>query len=110
MPESRLSEVAQELLRQSGKHKVDWEDTGRRASYRVVSPDVVLAISRVQPVLEEDSELRLELMNETGRVIDSVETSHEDPMHLILSQIFELAEQHVRDIGINQALDYLKSR
>ena len=107
MPESRMNEVAQELLSQSSGHKVSWEETSRRGSYRVVYPDVVLIISRTYPTLE-DSELSLELMGETGRVVDSLDTQPEDDMYAVLGQIFDLAEQHVREIGINKALDYLK--
>tara|TARA_B100000315_G_C14397544_1_gene504896 strand:- start:149 stop:481 length:333 start_codon:yes stop_codon:yes gene_type:complete len=108
MPESRMNEVAQELSSQSKDGKVSWEDAGRRASYRVFFPDVVLVISRMQPSLEEGSDLQLELMSDTGSVIDSLDTTPEETMHLVLSEIFDLAEQHVRDIGINKALDYLK--
>ena len=107
MPESRMNEVAQELLSQSSGHKVGWEETSRRGSYRVVFPDVVLIISRTYPTLEE-SELSLELMGETGRVVDSLDTQPEDDMYAVLIQIFDLAGQHVRELGINKALDYLK--
>ena len=108
MPESRLNEVAQQLLDQSIDHKVAWEEAGRTDSYRVFFPDIVLAISRIQPSLGRDSDLRLELMSDAGRVIDSLETTPEGEMHSILGQIFDLAEQHVLDAGINKALDYLK--
>ena len=107
MPESRMNGVAQELLSQSSGHKVGWEETSRRGSYRVVFPDVVLIISRTYPTLEE-SELSLELMGETGRVVDSLDTQPEDDMYAVLIQIFDLAGQHVRELGINKALDYLK--
>lgn len=108
MPESGLNEVAQQLLSQSRDHKITWEEASRTGSYRVFFPDIVLAISRTEPSFKLDSDLRLELMSDAGRVIDSLETTLEDDMHSILSQIFELAEQHVRDTGINKALDYLK--
>lgn len=108
MPESKMHELAQKLLGQSKDEKVDWEDIGRRGSYRVIFPDVALTITRVWEDLEEASDLRLELMNETGSVIDSIETEPEDAMHSLLSQIFDLAQQHVQRIGINKALEYLK--
>ena len=107
MPESRMNEVAQALLSQSKDHEVSWEETTRRGSYRVVFPDVVLIVSRTYPTLE-DSDLSLELMGETGRVVDSLHTKPEDDMHPVLSQIFNLAEQDIRDYGINKALGYLK--
>jgi len=108
MPESRMTEVAQELLSNSRDHNVAWEDGATRGSYRVFFPDVVLTISRIYPSLEESSDLRFELMNDTGRVIESLDTTPEETMHSVLSEIFDLAEQHVRDTGINKALNYLK--
>ena len=107
MAESRMDEVAQELLRKSKDGKLQWEESGKRGSYRVIFPDVVLAISRDFPT-EEDSDLTLELISEAGRVIDSLETTPEDPMHSTLSQMFDLAQQGIRDSGIDKALDYLK--
>ena len=108
MPESRMNELAQNLLDQSNQDKIDWESTGARASYRVIFPDVVLTISRVHLDIRETSDLRLELMNETGRVLNLLETAPEDSMHSLLEQIFDLAERHVRDAGIDKALENLK--
>jgi hypothetical protein len=108
MPESRINEVARELLGQSKEDKVDWESTGIRGSYRVIFPDVALTIYRVYLDYEETSDLLLELMNETGRVIDPLEAAPEHSMHCVLAQIFDLAERHVRDAGIDKALEYLK--
>lgn len=107
MDESRMNEVAQALLSQSKDNEVVWEESSRKGSYRVVFPDVVLTVSKTYPSSEE-SDVTLELMNETGRVVDSLSTYPDNDMHSILSQIFELAEQHVRDTGINKALGYLK--
>ncbi|MDA0264175.1 MAG: hypothetical protein O3A93_10315 [Chloroflexi bacterium] len=107
MPESKLDEVANKLLGQSKENKVNWEDTGKRGTYRVFFPDVALAITKVYPS-SEDSELCLELMNESGSVIDYLETAPGDRYHSLLSQIFDFAQQHVRDAGINKALEYLK--
>ena len=84
-----------------------WEETGRRDSYRVFFPDIGLTISRTYPTIE-DSDLKLELISENGTVIDSLETEPEDEAHAVLSQIFDLAEQLVRDSNIDKALDYLK--
>ena len=108
MPESKMHELAQNLLGQSKEDKIDWESTGAHASYRVIFPDVVLTISRVYLDIGETSDLRLELMNETGRVINLLETAPEDYMHSLFEQIFDLAERHVRDAGIDKALEYLK--
>lgn len=108
MPESNMKEVAEQLLTQSKEHKVTWEETSRRGAYRVHFPDIALTITRVSPSLEDSSDMRLELMSEAGRVIESLETTPEDPMYSTLSQIFDLAQQDIRDSGIDKALDYLK--
>jgi hypothetical protein len=47
-------------------------------------------------------------MSDTGRVIDSLDTTSVNTMHSVLSEIYGLAERHVRDTGIDKALDYLK--
>ena len=110
MPESKINEVAQKLLDQSEEHKVNWEDAGKIGSYRVFFPDVVLAISQVYLTLEEPEEIpdfRLELMGETGRVIEFLQTAPGEPMYLVLSEIFNLASQQIRDLGITKALEYL---
>ena len=111
MPESRMEEVATELLRQSNSQNVNWEETIRRfshgESYRVIFPDVALIIDRI-PSLDEEPTLTLSLVGETGREVDSLSTGPSHPMHSTLSDIFDLAEQHVRDSGINKALEYLK--
>lgn len=107
MAETKMQELARKLLGQSKEDKVDWEDSGRRGSFRVIFPDVALTISRRSPSSEE-SELQFELMNESGRVIDYLLTSPEDSMHSTLSQIFDLADEHIRETGISKALEYLK--
>ena len=108
MPESKMNEVAEQLLSQSKEHKVSWEEISRRGAYRVHFPDIALTITRVNTYLEEVSGMRLELMSDAGSVIDSLETKPEDSMHSILSQIFDLAQQEIRDSGIDKALGYLK--
>tara|TARA_B100000315_G_C14066824_1_gene358781 strand:- start:44 stop:373 length:330 start_codon:yes stop_codon:yes gene_type:complete len=108
MPESRMFEVAQELLIRARDHKVSWEETSWRGTYRVVFPDVVLTIPRTYPTLE-DSGLSLKLMSETGRVVDSLDIEPDNDGYAALSQIFDFAEQYVRDTGVNKALHYLKS-
>ena len=58
--------------------------------------------------IAETCNLRLKWMNETGRVIKCLETEPEDSMESLLEQVLDLVEQHVRDAGINKALEYLK--
>jgi len=106
MPEPRMNEVAQELLSQSKDQKVDWEKAGKAASYRVFFPDIALTISRLGTL--DETHFELDLIGESGTAIDSLHTAPEDTMQPVLTEIFYLAEQHVRDNGINKALGYLK--
>lgn len=108
MPELTMSQVAEQLLSQTKEHKVNWEETSRKGSYRVHFPDIALTITRVSPNLDEVSDMRLELMSDGGRVIDSLDAAHENPMHSTLNQIFEIAQQDIQDSGIDKALNYLK--
>jgi len=116
MAESRMLELAQELAAQSRAGKVVWGETGRKEVYRVYFPDVVLTISMSESPSEDPhvddwvTTYRLDLGSESGRVIDSLSVEPNDERYELLGEIFELAERHVRDTGINKALDYLKSR
>jgi len=61
---------------------------------------MVLIISRAFPV-EECSDLSLRLIGEAGVAVDSLDAQPEYDVYGMLSQIFDLAQQHVQDIGIN---------
>ena len=104
-----MNEVARELLDRSRAWKVGWEETRSQDAYRVIFPDVSLRISRQETVFEEErTDYELELTSETGRVIGSLTSAEQDPEHAVLAEIFNLAEQHVRDSGVDKALEYLK--
>lgn len=122
MPESRMNEVAQELWQQTKAGKVDWERTRSEDAYRVVFPDVMLRISRQaltgprvvswEISATESFDYQLDVHDDAGRVIGSLAPAHEDSMHELLAELFQLAERHVRFVqqasGIDKALDYLK--
>jgi hypothetical protein len=117
MAESNMTEVAQELLRQSKEHKVNWEESGKKDSYRVFVPDVSLSISRLPrfdpfahtPVPEEeDFNYLLDLYSDSGRIIGRLAPAQEDPMHQVLADLFGVAEECVQQRGIDKALEYLK--
>lgn len=61
---------------------------------------MVLIISRAFPA-EECSDLSLRLIGEAGVAVDSLDVQPEYDMYGVLSQIFDLAQQHVQDIGTN---------
>lgn len=103
MPAKGMNEIAEELLRLSREGKLKWEQTVRDDRYRIDFPDVSLAIAKVD-VFEC---YQLDLVNETGAIIDTLATPFESPS-FELKEIYELAETYVREAGINRALDYLK--
>ncbi len=114
MPEQGINEVASELLRRSRDGKIPWKQTRRDNEYRVSFPDVSLAILR-----QTDLDLyRLDLINETGSVIESLEwtpfysptgnTVELESRRETLKEIYDLAEAHVHEEVAQRALQYLK--
>jgi hypothetical protein len=122
MAETRMNELAEELLQRSRDGKVPWEEKprGRRSEpdgYQVVFPDGALILTRTEELrgeslekLEEIVVYRIDLLGDTGRIIDTLTHKPEEPMYQTLAEIFDLAEAYVRDTGISKALDFLKSR
>lgn len=103
MPAKGMNEIAAELLRLSREGKLTWEQTVRDDRYRIDFPDVSLAIAKVDAF----ECYQLDLVNETGAIIDTLATPFESP-RIELKEIYELAETYVREAGISRALDYLK--
>ena len=120
MAEPRMNELARELLERSKARKVGWEETREANAYAVLFRDVALRISRRRVFVIEGlvfdagqergdrTDYELELTGERGRIIGSLAAEPGQPMHEVLEEIFELADQHIRDTGVNKALDYLK--
>ncbi|MCY4364962.1 MAG: hypothetical protein OXE17_01850 [Chloroflexi bacterium] len=114
MPGQGLNEVASELLRRSRDGKIPWKQTRRDSEYRVSFPDVSLAIFCAS------GHYRLDLINETGSVIESLEysplsiftqTGKRDELESrskTLKEIYDLAEAHVQEEVAQRALQYLK--
>ena len=122
MAESRMSEVASELLRLSKANKLSWQKSIRDKGYRVILPDVAF---RIHCDGNFDSRFRLELIDYSGEVVASLESSDDEAptdrigdlaaqpgevsqQHQQLKEIFQLAENYVRDEGITKALQNLK--
>lgn len=102
-----MHEVAGELLHRSKAQKVDWKQTYRDEEFRVDFPDVSLSIS-FEP---QGERYQLDLVNDTGAVIDTVLTvsgETEPELAPVLQEIYELAAAYVRDAALERALHYLK--
>ena len=117
MAESRMTELANELLTRTKEDKGAGQETGSKEEYRVYFPDVVLTVSKEEEIWEEAevadefpfvTTYKLDLGSESGRVIDSLKVWPNAEQYELLSEIFENATAHVRNSGINKALDYLK--
>ena len=114
MPGQGINNVASELLRRSRDGKITWKQTINDHEYRVSFPDVSLAISG-QPALDM---YRLDLINETGAIIESLEWSpfyspaakqeDSDFRKETLTEIYGLAEAYVQEDVAKRALKYLK--
>jgi hypothetical protein len=115
MAEPRIYELAKELLQRSRDRKVPWQEgqravTSSRDYYRVVFPEGALRVSGLRGTTGENAEYKLELISDTGRIIDSLAPQTQELMYETLSEIFDLAHTFILDRGINRALDFLKSR
>ena len=110
MQDTRMYELANELLRRSKSKKLQWKQTVRDdAKYRLNFPDVTIEISR-DAFNGNDWRYQLTLINETGVIVDTIswrpsDTATKDPG---LQDVFELAEAYSRDGTIDRAIQYLK--
>ena len=122
MTDSRMTEVASELLRLAKADKLTWQKYILGNGYRVILPDVVFRIHCDDKIVHR---YRLDLIDDSGEVVASLESSSDDALaeeigelavrpaqagqqHQQLKEIFELAESYVRDAGITKALQNLK--
>ena len=120
MAESRMTEVANELLRLSEVRKLKWENSIRKNEFRVVFPDMSFRIS-----FEDSGRYRLHLVGDTGQAIDALESCDSDILiegmgdlaneseqpsqhHKQLKAIYELADSYVKEEGISRALTVLR--
>ncbi|MDE2781256.1 MAG: hypothetical protein OXI91_16500 [Chloroflexota bacterium] len=109
-----MNEIADELLRRSRDGRLAWKQTRKGNEYRVSFPDVSLAISH-EPTLNT---YQLDLINEAGSVIESIEWSpfyspnekqeDKDFRRDILQDIYGFAEMYVQEEVAQRALQYLK--
>ena len=123
--QDRMYELARELLRRARAGNLEWQESGYPASYKVFFPDVALTIScgpKSTSVFETEKtyyeSCQLDLMGEAGKTVGSLLTTfnlyggatdqEEEEMHLVLTEIFDLAAAQVQDRSINKALEYLR--
>lgn len=108
MEESKMGELAKQLLNSAKARKLNWEEGTRSNSYMVDFPDVTLSISA-----GHEDFFTLELINQDGTVVETLSLSVS--FHLgghILEEIYDIARHHVLDVDgtIDKALEYLKAK
>jgi hypothetical protein len=107
MAETRMIELAEELLRVAKAGKASWKGRGP-GLFEVTFPNMSLVIFR-----SGAADYLLKLVNDRGEDVESlyVDTGNRDkPAYPLLREIFELACGQAIDIegDIDKALDYLK--
>ncbi len=112
MQQSKMIELANQLLETAQAGKVMWGEGLNSDSYRADLPNVSIVITRTQP---DPEAYRLDLIDGKGRKIESLATdtlSYIDsiPQRQALRQIHDIARRHVLDIdqNIEKALEYLR--
>jgi len=107
MNESRMIQLAEELLRRAKVGKVAWEVGEMRNSYRVTLPDMALVINR------EGALYTLSLVDDDRRIIDRLYSAKAyDPEFQLLQGIYDLARGRTLPSSgetVERAMGYLKS-
>ena len=105
MVESRMAELAEELLNRSKAGKVEWEEGPFRNSYSVKFPDIEIVISR------EGEFYVLNLVNDKRTITASfTPATHDTSASEMLRDVYELARSKVLNTptSIDKALEYLR--
>ena len=104
MDESKMMELAQQLLDSARTGKLAWEEGTSRYSYIVNFQDIALVI-----VERSVGVHHLELINGDGDGIESLRPKN-IATEEILQEIYDIARRQALDIdgNINKALEYLK--
>ena len=106
MQESKMIELANELLRSARSGNLAWEEDSEEDGYTVDFPDVSLSI------VSQGNNFALELINAEGETIESLRSAVAPQVWETLKEIFELARRQAWDIdgNISKALQYLRRR
>ena len=109
MAKARINGVAQELLKQARANKISWQIVeGRNDAYQASFPDTSLVVSRWSPLQNSSwatlrdlsnsfsldiATYRLELLNESGEVVEALLTLPGQFAYQNLRAVFDLAKQ-----------------
>ena len=105
MEEAKMIELAEQLLLRAQAGGLEWAEGTRDNDYMVEFPDISLAIRA-----RERGYYVLELINNVGDEIESLDSHVVPGTETILREIYGIARRKTLDIdgNINKALEYLK--
>ncbi len=105
MNQSRMAELANQLVSSARRGKLVWKEGLQRNSYVVRMPEVSLTI-----VDKGDFWLALELTNQQGDVVDFLSSFDDRGAEPTLREIYNIARRSVlnADQNIDKALEYLR--
>ncbi|MDA1219242.1 MAG: hypothetical protein O2909_07355 [Chloroflexi bacterium] len=107
MTESKMLELAEEVLAQSKAGKVKWEEITNTDAYGVKFPDIGLGIVRIS-----GAEYLLQLRDIGGKLLDSLSGRRGSEEYNMLQEIYNLARGEALSVeeNIDKALNYLKGQ
>ena len=126
MANARINEVAGELLKQARADKISWQIVeGRDDAYQASFPDISLVVLRWSPLQNSSwatlrdlsnsfspdiATYRLELLNESGEVVESLLTLPGQFAYRNLREVFDLAKRQSSptEESIDRVLKHLR--
>jgi hypothetical protein len=109
MAESRMGELASQLLGSARARRLDWHEGVTKGSYVVDFPDISLSIRDLM-----GGTFALTLINDEGYEIESIQGISSDlfgdTLGTVLEEIYNIARRQTFDIegNIDKALEYLR--
>ncbi|MDA1219241.1 MAG: hypothetical protein O2909_07350 [Chloroflexi bacterium] len=126
MAKARINEVAEELLKQALADKINWKIVeGRENAYQASFPDTSLVVSRWSPLHNSPwatvrdlsnsfspdvATYRLEVLNDSGEIVESLLTLPGQFAYRNLRKVFELAKRQTSptEESIDRVLGHLR--
>lgn len=126
MPKARINEVAEELLKQSRADKISWQLVeGKENAYQSFFPETSVVVSRWSPLhnspwatvrdlsnsfSQDVATYRLEVLNESGEIVESLLTLPGQFSYRNLREVFKLAERQASptEESIDRVLEHLR--
>jgi len=126
MAKARINEVAGELLKQARADKISWQIVESRVdAYQASFPDTSLVVSRWSPLQDASWAIlrdlpnsfnlkiaiyRLELLNESGEVVESLMALPGQFAYRNLREVFDLAKRQrsPTEESIDRVLEHLR--